>query len=84
MAKDIHGIEVKVGSKVRVLNINPSVWEHLPEEEKIDLKSMIGEIFEVYEVTDIFASVEKWWHDDEDHSHSHSIALNQSEMVLLP
>lgn len=83
MARDIHGKEVRAGSRVTVLRIDPSVWEHLPEDEQAELKSMVGEVFEVYEVTNKFASVEKWWRDDAEHSHSHSIALSQDEMELM-
>lgn len=82
MAKDIRGNEIRVGSKVKILNIDPSVWEHFPEDEKRDIQSMIGEVFEVHEVSDELASVEKWWRDNDNCSHSHSIALHKNEMEL--
>ena len=83
MAKDIEGNDVVVGSKVKILNISEMVWEYLPEDEQSDLKSMIGDVLEVYEVSDKFASVEKWWHEGEGKSRCHSLSLNQNEMLLI-
>ncbi|WP_157633732.1 hypothetical protein [Thioflavicoccus mobilis] len=83
MAKDIEGNDVVVGCKVKVLNINETVWEYLPEDEKSDLKSMFGDVLEVYEVSDNFASVEKWWQEGNGRGRCHSLSLGQEEMLLV-
>lgn len=83
MAKDIEGNDIVVGSKVKVLSISEMVWEYLPEEEQSDLKSMIGDVLEVYEVSEKFAFVEKWWHEGDGKSRCHSLSLGQEEMKLI-
>lgn len=47
---DRHGQPVTVGSHVRVLSIPESVLRPLPPDERADLESMLGEVFEVYEI----------------------------------
>ena len=83
MAIDVNGKEVLVGSKVKVLYIDLIIWKYLPSEEQIDLQSMIGDICDVYEVSDQFASVEKWWDDGDGKSHCHCISLLPTEIELV-
>lgn len=83
MAVDINGKEVLVGSKVKIINIDPAIWKYLPPEEQKDLQSMIGDICDVYEVSDQFANVEKWWDDGEGKSHCHCISFKPSEIELV-
>ena len=83
MPRDVNGKDVFVGSKVKVLSIDEALLQALPSEEIADVKSMIGEVFEVYEVNDQYASVEKWWNRGEGRSESHSIALAEHEMELV-
>lgn len=69
---------------MRVLSIHPSVLEPLPEGEKSNVLSMLGDCFEVYEVDQYGrAWVEKWWHDTEENAMSHSLALEPAEMELI-
>lgn len=86
VTKDRSGSPVKLGSKVRVLKIRPSVIEDLPSKEKTDVLSMQGEVLEVYEVDEWGSAwVKKWWHGKDDRAFSHSIALKPEEMeVVLP
>jgi hypothetical protein len=75
---------VTVGTKVRVLGISDSLRRDLPAEEWRDLKTMVGEVFEVYEIDEYGAAwVEKWWHDSDGQSHSHSLALDSHEMEVV-
>lgn len=83
MALDNNGKEVLVGSKVKIISIGPAIWKYLPPEEQKDLQSMVGDICDVYEVSDQFASIEKWWDDGEGKSHCHCISLKPSEIELV-
>ena len=56
----------------------------LPPDEWRDLKTMIGEVFEVYEIDEHGSAwVEKWWNDADGESHSHSVALASHEMEVV-
>jgi hypothetical protein len=82
-SRDRNGAVVKVGSRVRVLAIRPSVLAPLDADEIERLQSMKGEVFEVYEV-DPFggAWVVKWWHLEGGNSLSHSLSLAPAEMEV--
>ncbi len=83
MPQDVNGKDVVVGSKVKVLSIDEALLKSLSSEELADVKSMVGEVFEVYEINGQYASVEKWWKRGEGRSESHSIALAKHEMELV-
>jgi len=53
-----------VGSRVRLLEIVPWLLEVVPEEEKPELLSMVGEIFEVQRDWDGRVYVDKWWNEN--------------------
>jgi hypothetical protein len=73
---------VQVGTKVRLLEIEPSVLEKLPH--AIRVRSMEGEIFEIYEVDEWGSAwVQKWWQPGESESLSHSLALKPSQMEVV-
>ncbi len=81
---DRSGRSVIVGSMVRVLTIDPSVFEDIAQEEVPRIHSMLGEELEVYEVDQwVSAWVEKWWREGEGQSTSNSLALDPSDMELL-
>ena len=84
--KDKNGATVKLGSKVRVLHIRSSVVARLSPEEIIDVRSMCGEIFEVYEVDEWGSAwVKKCWTQEKEKgmTSSHSLALTPDEMELV-
>ena len=83
MPKDVNGKDVVAGSKVKVLSIDEALLKALPSDEIADVKSMVGEVFEVYETNGQYASVEKWWNRGEGRTESHSIALTKHEMELV-
>lgn len=58
--RDRDGRLVRVGSRVRLLRIVPWLLKIIPEEEKSDRLSMVGEIFEVQAIEDGRAHLEKW------------------------
>ena len=83
-AKDRHGKSVVVGSRVRVLGVSASLLQQVPSDEHDDLLSMVGEVFEVYEIDPYGAAwVEKEWSDGSSGCHSHSLALAADEMEVV-
>ena len=81
---DRAGVKVIVGISVRVLAIRPSVFDRLPEQERLRVQTMLGEIFPVYEIDNWGSAwVEKWWRESEDSSSSHSLALEPAEMEVV-
>lgn len=83
--RDKNGKPVHVGSRVRLLSLSGNWLEELPHEEKNDVLSMIGEIFEVEEIDEYgHPWVRKSWPNEaEGKCHSHSIALEPQEMELV-
>ena len=68
-----------------MLGLSPSFLASLPENEIADVTSMIGEVFEVYEI-DPYGHpwVCKGWTDSEGGSYySHSLALDSCEMEVV-
>jgi hypothetical protein len=83
--KDKHGRPVTVGARVRLLELSPRFFESLPAEEVEDIRSMIGEVFEVKEV-DQYGCVwiEKGWHFPEEGQYiGHSLAPDPHEIELV-
>jgi len=77
---DKNGKAVAVGVRVRVLSI-PPLGSEMEEFEVVQVNSMLGEKFEVYEVDPYGrAWVEKWWNDGPSSSTSHSLALEIGDM----
>jgi hypothetical protein len=54
----------------------------LPPEEQVRVSSMVGEVFEVYEIEGDAAWVEKVWRSS-DGAESHALALAADEMELV-
>jgi len=76
---DRQGRPVRVGTRVRVLSIPRSLMNGLPTEEQQRVASMIGEVFEVYEIEGQTAWVEKVWCTS-DRYETHALALATDEM----
>ncbi|MCX9158554.1 hypothetical protein OPU71_20725 [Niveibacterium sp. 24ML] len=77
--------EVLVGSQVRLLQLSPAFLKSLPDDELAEVSSMIGEIFEVYEIDQYgCAWVEKGWNfPDTGQFMGHSLGLESHEMELV-
>lgn len=73
--KDTNGNIVQVGTRVRVLSLSGRWLEELPGDEKDDVLSMIGEVFEVEEIDEYG---QPWVRKQ-----SHSVALASSEMEVV-
>jgi hypothetical protein len=82
---DKDGREVQVGSKVKLLSLSGEWFEELPADEKSDVSSMIGEVFEIEEIDEYGKPWirRSWPNEKEGKCHSHSIALESHEMLLM-
>ena len=81
--KDRHGKDVDLGARVRLVSLDPKFIDSLPEDEKDDVCSMIGEVFEVYEIDEYGQPwIEKEWRVADDQTISHSLSLASHEMEL--
>jgi ferritin-like metal-binding protein YciE len=81
---DFKGAKIYVGARVKVISIDQSIMSELTEGEVRDINSMLGEVFEVYEIDEYGqAWVEKWWHLGEGKSYSHSLGLSSSELEFI-
>ena len=82
---DKNGNLVAVGTRVRLLSLSGQWLDDLPDEEKSDVFSMIGEIFEIEEIDQYgHPWVRKSWPNEaEGKCHSHSIALESREMEVV-
>jgi hypothetical protein len=70
---------------VRLVGLSGKWLDELPEDEKVRVLSMIGEVFEVEEI-DKYGSpwISKSWPDEEaGRCFSHSLALAPEEMELV-
>ena len=79
---DRHRKVVAVGSLVRIVNLSGDWFDRLSPDERIDVESMIGEVFTVEEIDEHgHPWVRKVWLNElEGTSHSHSVALEPGEM----
>ena len=75
---------MRVGTRVRVLKISPSVLSQLPASEAECARSMQGEVFEVYEIDEWGGAwVEKYWRTEDGTSSSHSLGLGPTQMEVV-
>ena len=84
-AKDKNGNTVLVGSRVRLLCLSGNWLDELPADEKTNVLSMIGGVFEVEEIDEYgHPWVSKSWpNESQETCRSHSIALEPHEMELV-
>lgn len=82
--KDRKGNPVNVGDSVRVVSFEASILRNLSPEEQRDVKSMVGEVFEIEEVDEFgCAWVTKWWDRGDGRSESHSLSLTSNDMEKI-
>lgn len=85
MAQDAYGRPVLQGTRVRLLSLSGEWFDNLPADEKADVLSMIGEVFEVTEIDEYgYPWIGKSWPDaTEGKWRGHSIALESQEMEVV-
>jgi len=82
--KDKHGKIIEVGDFVRVVNIDRTMRASLQAEEKVKIKSMLNEVFQVYEIDEYEqAWIEKQWEKNSENLESHSLGLISENCVLV-
>lgn len=84
MPKDIHGVEVAAGMRVRILRLS-GTWLELPDDERVRVLSMIGGTFLVDEIDEYGAPwvTKAFAADGSDRVFTHSIALRSDEMLVV-
>lgn len=81
---DINSQPVRVGSKVKVLNISSETISSLLKEEVPFVKSMIKDILEIDEIDEFACAwVEKLWQIENGECITHSISLESNHMELI-
>jgi len=85
LPKDRNGNVVHVGTRVRVLSLAGNWLNNLPHDEKDDVLSMIGEVFEIEEIDEYGQPwVRKSWPNEKEGTcQSHSVALEPHEMEVV-
>ena len=79
--KDRRGIEIRPGDFVRILSLDEQFLASLPSDELEDVRSMVGQSFEVEEIDEYGSAwVTKWWERGNGESECHSVGLSASEM----
>lgn len=83
--RDINGCSVDVGATVQLLSLSGQWLDDLPAEERADVLSMVGEVFTVEDIDEHgHPWVSKSWPNEAaGRCHSHSIALEPHEMVVV-
>jgi hypothetical protein len=84
-AVDKNNAPVKIGSKVRLLELSAYFLDQLPEDEGAEIEQMIGKEFSVDEI-DEYGSVwvERWWDGAEKgQGMRHSLGLLPNEFELV-
>jgi len=82
---DKHGQVVAVGMRIRLIGLSGKWLEHLPQNDRQDVMSMLEEIFEVEEIDQYGRPwISKSWSSDGGKTnYSHSIAPEQYEMEIV-
>ena len=81
---DINGHEVVEGDIVRVLGFQDGLFNSMPEEEVMDVKSMLHEELKVEEIDENnIAWVWKSWPEGQDHCRMHGLGLEPHQMELV-
>ena len=82
---DCNGAPVAVGSHVRIIDLTGTWLDALPKDEQDQVRSMVGEVFEVEEVDKYDCPVvSKTWPPEPDGTiTAHSVALEPHEFVRV-
>jgi hypothetical protein len=83
--RDRNGNAVSVGDRVRLLALSGRWFDELPSDERDDVLSMVGAIFEIEEIDECGQPwIRKSWPNEEAGTcRSHSIAVEPQEIELM-
>ncbi len=84
-AVDKNKSPVKIGSKVRLVELSPDFLDQLPDDERSEIEQMIGNDFAVYEIDEYgLVWIEQWWDGEKKgQTMSHSLGLSSNEFELV-
>ena len=83
-SKDRDGKPVVVGTRVRLVTLSGHWVEDLPDQERIDVTSMIGGAFTVEEIDKYGGAwISRHWDDGDGVSHGHDISPDPHEMEVV-
>ena len=84
MPNDRDGNEVFVGSLVRVLKLSGQWLDDLPNDERVRVLSIVGEILRVHEIDEHGRPwVKKEWWETAESCNIHDVALDADEMLIV-
>jgi hypothetical protein len=81
---DRSGRVVRIGDRVRLLAIRPSILKRITGKERADVSSMLGQILEVFDVYDTgLVWVNLIWKREDGMSEVHAIAVDPDAIELI-
>lgn len=83
MIKDARGNQIHTGNKARLLKIENSVLELIPENDRKKVISMIGEEVEVYDLRGEFVCIEKSWHRGRGKTEYQMLSVKGEHLIVL-
>jgi len=83
--RDRNGNVVKVGARVRLLSLSGAWLDELPPAEKGEALSMIGEVFDVYDIDEYGQPwiLKAWRAERNGETKSHSVAPAPCEIEIV-
>jgi hypothetical protein len=83
-SKDRNGKPVVVGTRVRLVTLSGNWVRDLPEQERIDVTSMIGGVITMEEIDRYGGAwISRRWDDGDGVSHGHDLSLDPHEMEVV-
>ncbi len=82
MIFDCDGNVVVVGDKVKLLHLDEAVLRFIPDAERKDVASMVGDVLEVYDIRGDFLCVEKSWRRGKGKTEYHMITVKGNDVRL--
>ena len=84
LPRDREGNVVEVGTLVKILNIGEEVLRLLSDDEKKHVLTMVGEVFEVFEIDEPgFIWVQKFWNRESSNPYSHMVGVCPTDVQVV-
>lgn len=83
MVLDHLGKSVVIGSKVKLLRLDPKVAEHLPATETQELQAMVNDCAEVYDIRSMYICIEKSWEKKKGRIVIHRISVLSKDIEFI-
>lgn len=76
------GNKISIGSKVKLLRIDPKITEFLPEDESKEINSMLKNIVTVYDIRGQYICIERSWKKGKGRIITHRITVLSEDIEL--